>query len=165
MIYKDSRILDILSEIKAISDDSLTLVRNFQEKWNLDDYDAVIESNVVSPEDLKNIVAKELRLQSIDSIGTICTSEECLKLINFQMALKWYVLPIGTTDTGRKKTLKLVISDPTSNELKEEIKKETGCLLDLVVGTRSEIHQAIFTDYPVEQQMPFVCEVMRGADL
>ena len=165
VIYPDSKILDILSEIKAISPDSRQLLEKFMSKWGLDAYDAVVETNIISDEDLKNILANHFGLPSIDAVGTICTSEDCISTIDFQHAIKWYVVPMGILDSGRKKTIKLVISDPTSEVMKNEIKKQTGCLIDLVIGTRREIHTAIFKDYPVEQQMPFVCGVSKGADL
>lgn len=164
MIYQDSKILEILVGIGALSKDSRDLIERFMSKWNLDAYDAVVDTNTVSSEELKSILANHYGLSSIDSVGTICLSEECLSTIDFEHALRWFCIPLGVQDAGKQKTIKVAISDPSSDALLNEIRQTTGCILDPVVGTRKEIHVAIFKDYPVEQQMPFVCGVSKDVD-
>lgn len=154
MNYPDSQILSILMEIGAISHDTKVLIQLYMEKWELDSYDAVIQTNIISSDELKNILANSLNLKSLDSVSKICTSETCLSKVKYDDAKRWNCIPVGFENAGKIKILKIILSDPSSKTLLKEIREKTEAKLDIVVGSRQEIRTAIFNEYPLVQQLP-----------
>jgi hypothetical protein len=104
------------------------------------------ERRLVDEERLAKAVANRLGLEAVN-VGALRIHERVLGLIPAAVATKHAVLPVAIKRTNNVEVLYLLMVDPLDGEAVAEVQRVTGRSVRVLVGTVSDVEQAIESHY------------------
>ncbi len=78
-MFKFKDLFDVLVHERVLSDDNLSQLSRFVERWSVSQYTSVIETNLLSESRLLDILAKSLSLKRMRSLKGSTTCLQCIK--------------------------------------------------------------------------------------
>ncbi len=119
--------------------------------------DILVNLGYVDERDLMIFLSTYLSIPPIKVLN-LKASPEVLKLIPKNVARKYMVLPVGKIGN----TLTVALTDPLNVLVFEDLERITGCEINPVIASRSEIKQALDIHYK-ESVTTAVEEIMQGS--
>ncbi len=104
------------------------------------------ERRLVDEERLAKAVANRLGLEAVN-VGALRIHERVLALIPAAVAARHAVLPVAIKRTNNVEVLYLLMVDPLDGEAVAEVQRVTGRSVRVLVGTVSDVEQAIESHY------------------
>ncbi len=144
-------LLSLLQEEKALTKTNLALLQDFQEKWNISAFEAILETHLLTEAQLADILASRSHLQRLYAIANRKMTPESYESIDFFAARKFGVFPLGRH--GSENKMKIALYDPTRQETIDflsELYEEH----ELLVAERGIVIEAINRLYPLSCQIP-----------
>jgi hypothetical protein len=153
---KQISLLELLLEKGAITRSSMELMTDFCKRWQVEAYDAVIESNILTEGELSSILAEYFSIDRYLEIEEDDIKDELTKVLKFSDAKRYCCLPVAYADD--EKTLKVVIADPTNYTKVNAIKDCMQKNIVLSVANQTAIIRKIHEVYSPETQLSSVWE-------
>jgi len=147
-------ILTLLHENKLLSEANLVALQAYATNWSVSPFVAIIETNVMSEQDLADHLAEILKIDRVYHLSALNPSAQALKALGFKRAKAWECFPAGWRDEEHR-VFEAIFADPTSAEDKiRDLAAELECEIALAVGERSDIVGTIDVQFPLAEQLP-----------
>jgi len=134
---------EILLEAGVITETVLDEALNLQKKSGLALGRILEDLGAISDLDIVAILARQFKLQSLESIPCPDSPETLFGLVDCELAIKKVVFPLSIKDG----LLKLAISNPLDFDTLDKIAFRTGMRVEPVLATPSAIFKAIKACY------------------
>lgn len=142
------KILSALKESGIVDEKRLEdIAKNAKKKNEAVNINTLLESGIVSEEDIMNILSRELDVPPID-MSRVTVDPEVMKLIPEKLARRHTVIPLSRVGN----VLTLVVSDPTDVLAIDDIKTITGCDIELLLATRQGLLNTLRVYYETEEK-------------
>jgi hypothetical protein len=129
-----------------------SLVADFSRQWSISEFDALLETSVVSERDLARNLARILTIPLYEELPSIAIDPEAMSMLPFAHARTLRAMPLSFLDPERSALL-VVFADPTCRDTIESVAEFTGCHIQLAVAESSVVRDAIDAHYPASQQL------------
>jgi Type II secretion system (T2SS), protein E, N-terminal domain len=151
----DSRptIFDILERSHEIGKSALRAAKIFAERWSVSQFEAVLETNLISETRLADAIGVALKLTRVSGVLTAPLTQDATELVTYQRACDLKILPLRLVE-GQKRKLELIVADPTQYQVLDSLARELSCELEVAVAARDEILRALEICWPIERQIP-----------
>ncbi len=147
-----SSIMRALLSDRVLSEVSASLVADFSRQWSISEFDALLETSVVSERDLSKSLSRILAIPHYEELPSIAIDPEAMSMLPFARAREMRAIPLSFASSGRSALL-VVFADPTCGDTIERVAKFTGCRVHLAVAESSVVRDAIDTHYPASEQL------------
>lgn len=147
----EKHLLEFLRQSGDLSELGWRLIQDFMQKWQLDAYEAILATNLITEQRLAEVLARQLKMDRLYSIRQLGVQQSDIKRLSFETAKRLQALVIGP---DRNNGLEIVVANPLKPGLKGELAREVGEEITLSVGERNDIVDAIDNLYPFEDQVP-----------
>ena len=138
------RIIRTLLESKKLSKADLELAMAFQKEKNISLDKALMEKGLINEKDLLVLLVKELHIPFIN-LSKYKIHPDLKEVIPEKLARQYHIVPISKLQT----TITIALADPLNIFAMDDIKNITGCDIDVVMGTDSDILKAIDIFYGI----------------
>ena len=105
---------------------------------------AMVEKGLINEKDLMVLLVKELHIPFIN-LSKYKINKDLKDVIPERIARQYHIIPISKLQT----TITIALSDPLNIFAMDDVKNITGCDIDVVMGTDSDILRAIDAFYGV----------------
>jgi hypothetical protein len=150
----DTSLFDILKEASLMTEDTMSLVRNYSSRWGCTVFDAILETHSATEEELADALASQLKIDRLYSLAIDVQAVDVSKEIPYQRAWEFKCLPINKVEEGGESLLEIAFSDPSNAELVDRVREIVSKKIKVVVAERSDILKAIQLKYPANEQVP-----------
>lgn len=148
-------VFEILEDSREIGSSALKAAAIFAEKWSVSQFDAILETNLVSESRLADLISSALNLTRVSGVSTAPLTQSATELISYSRARDLRALPLRVT-VGASRTVELIVADPTQYEVFQNLAKELNCKFEFAVASRDEILRALEICWPIERQIPIL---------
>lgn len=121
MIISDDELKQLVIKVKLVDEKKLEKVATFAKESGMHLYDALIEKDVASDENLGILIADYLKIPYV-VLSKISIPEETFHIVPEKFARRQKMIAFARDNTG----IKIALSDPTNREALELISKKTG---------------------------------------
>ena len=141
-------IFDTLKESGIVDEKRLNnLLEDAKKRNEAISIQTMLESGIVSEDDMMKVLSQELRIPPID-MSRISLDPDIMKLIPEKIAKRHHVVPISRVGN----VLTLVVSDPTDVVVIDDIKTITGCDVELLLSTRQGLQDTLRSYFETEEK-------------
>ena len=116
----------------------------FQKEKRISLDQAMVEKGLINEKDLMVLLVKELHIPFIN-LSKYKINKDLKDVIPERIARQYHIIPISKLQT----TITIALSDPLNIFAMDDVKNITGCDIDVVMGTDSDILRAIDAFYGV----------------
>lgn len=134
MIIQDDQLKDILLKTKIVDEKKFEEISEFAKNSGISLYDALIEKDIASDENLGILVADFLKIPFI-ALAKITIPEEAFRIVPQRYARKHHVIAFSRDD----KSVKLAMSNPYDKEVLEMVARKTGLTVYAHFATQRDI--------------------------
>ena len=143
------RILDAIREMKIMDESHLEdLLEKVQEKNEGDMLKALVESGAIPDRELLRVLSQEMEIPFID-ISRVSFSKEVIEIVPDKMAERYQIIPLSRIGD----VLTLIVSDPTDIVAIDDVKTVTGCDINVVLATKSDINECLRALHSEEEEI------------
>jgi type IV pilus assembly protein PilB len=155
------KIIDLLIKNKNLKKEQIEEAVRIQKEKGISLGKILVQKGLVTEQELLILLAKELNIPPI-ALARYKIDPEVLKNIPERIARQYNIIPISKIGN----TLTLATADPLNIFALDDIKNLTGCEVDIVMATLSEINEAIKKYYSkdVMQSMSEVVKEFGGEE-
>lgn len=139
------RMLKTLIETQKISQDDLDDAQILANNRNISLDKALIERGLIKEKDLMVLLVRELNIPFIN-LSKYKIDPSLQEMVPERVARHYNIIPLSSLDD----TMTIAMSDPFNVFAIDDIKNITGCEIDVVMSTQSEILKALDSFYGVE---------------
>ena len=132
--WKRARLGDIMVRSGVITKELLKVALEGQKKTGLRLGEQLVKQNLISEKKMRQILCSQLNIPFVN-LENITIDPSLAKLINRNFSQRNQIVPIARIGD----TLTLVMDDPTSFGLVEELESMTGLTINVVTSTRAAI--------------------------
>ena len=147
-------IFDLLLAAEALSSSAIRMLRAYAKRWHLTGFETLLDVHRFEESELADILATSLRMDRVYSIVPHEGGESSRRLLGYRKAKVWACFPNGAPLGGGR--VELVIADPTQRQRLAFLRKIYPSGIDLAVGTRGDVREAIDHYFPIDEQMSFL---------
>lgn len=141
---KRKRLGEILIEMGFLTEEKLQLGLDLQKKEGSLLGEVLIRHDIVSEEEVVVALATQFNFPYLDpSYYTI--NSAAIKAVGADLAVKYTLIPLDITQT----LITLVMTDPSNDRAREEVKALTKLRVQAFVGSVSEVEEAIRKNYKI----------------
>ena len=139
----------LLLDEGLVSDTALRQARRVALRRHAPLLEVLIDEHSVEEEPLAEALSRRLELPRIHlaQAPAVGLDEEALREVPHDLAAAHLVMPTRLEHGGDRRTLQLAMVNPLDTAAVEDIAHATGCQLELVVATLSEVRAAIQRSY------------------
>ncbi len=148
-------LLQVLMASNCLSQSAMTSLREFMQSWSVSAFDALLECHIFSEQKLAEIIAFGLGLPTLLTIDATKMDSKFLRKLPYRDAKTYSCLPLAF-DAARKIGT-IAVSDPTRPMLATTIQKTLGAV-EMVLVPQGELIRAIDEYYPLDMQLPGMCQ-------
>jgi len=138
MLLNDGQLKKLLLEHNVIGATKLAGIENYARNTNSALWDALIESNTLSDEDLGTMISMFLKLPFV-KLSKMQIPEDAFHIVPERIARRQKVVAYAKDSTG----VKLAMADPHNTLVQEMIAKKTGLPVTAVFATERDIYGVI----------------------
>lgn len=138
MLVNDAQLKQIVLQAKLVEEKVLSEIEDYAKNSKISLYDALLEKDVASDEDLGQLVANSLNLPFI-VLKKISIPEEVFQIIPEKVARKQKVIPFARDDQG----VKLAMLDPSNREVQTMVAKKTNSPVIPYLATERDIFNTL----------------------
>lgn len=138
MVEEKKQLGQILVEAGKISEDQLTEALRYKRDHNMYLGKAIIAMGLLSEKEIVQTLSDQLGLPYLDLLEYE-VQPEAIELIDEKFAREKLVMPLFFVDNS----LTIAISDPLNIEAIDDLGRQQGMKLDLILATESDIEQCI----------------------
>lgn len=160
-LESQNRIFDILRGRGLLSSSIQKVIQGFMDRWGVDAFRAMIETNVVEESKMADVLSEALKLPRLRGIASLAIPPEVFACIPYNLALELVVFPFELTSESR---LHVVFADPSDSAKLKKLIEYTNKPIEQFVGERTEIIAAIQRHYPLTLQLPSLLSGRGPAD-
>ena len=150
MPLKANRLGEMLLEAGLIDqfqlDSALSMQRNLGGRIG----SAVVKLGYLPEETILEILESQAKFARV-SLADLEISPQLMTLIPRERLLHRLVIPIELRQTGKEKTLRVAMTDPTNLKLIDELQFASGCRVLPVLASEDEIRRALEKNLPQER--------------
>lgn len=139
MIITDEELKTLVLKKKLISEKGVTLIFEYIKNSDTTFYDALIEKNVASDENLGILIADYLKIPFV-VLSKMSIPEEVLRIVPERIARKHKIIPFYK-DT---KSVKVALTNPNKKTLLEMLGRKTGLKIIPYLTTERDIDNTFF---------------------
>ncbi len=121
MIISDDELKQLVIKVKLVDEKKLEKIASFAKESGMHLYDALIEKDVASDENLGILIADFLKIPYV-VLSKISIPDEVFHIVPEKFARRQKMIAFARDNTG----IKIALSDPTNREALELISKKTG---------------------------------------
>lgn len=143
-------LLALLHEEKELTETNLKLVEAYQKKWDMDVFEAILETHLLSEAKLADVLAIHFKANRLYIIDENEIPPEIFEKIDFFSARSYGTFPLGFTAQG---SIKVALFDPTRRETLEFLDRNFETY-ELFICERRTVLEAINRLYPLSSQLP-----------
>ena len=111
-------------------------------------FNTFLKKGYVSEDELAAAFAEKYNIEHINNLKDYKISQEVIALIPFKLCQRYSLIPLVKMD----KTLVVVFSDPSDMHIKDNIAVITGCRIQPVVASQSDIRVALNKYYDSQSE-------------
>ena len=143
------------SEIQKISEHGesfLDTIKQSHQKGQVNNFETInmfLEKGYMSEQEVVQVFAKEFGLEVINNLPEYKISKEVLESIPKNICLKNLLIPLVKIDN----TLVVVFHDPSNKHVIDNISLITGCKIQPVVATKTEIKEFLNVIYDNQEEI------------
>ncbi len=138
-------IVEILIKSKLLTKERLEEAFAIQRQNDLPLRRVLVEHKFISEELLLSLLSEQLYIPTLH-LSKYKFDQEIIKLIPERMAKQYKIIPISRMGN----TITIAMSDPLNIFALDDVKAFTGCNIDTVLGSETEIIKAIESQYHLE---------------
>lgn len=153
-------LVDYLIDEGAVSRDQMLAAHEEAQKSGVPVGRLLVRDNIITEAQLVRALAMQVGLEFID-FTQYAPSREALAALPAQLARQHQVMPVRST--GR--ALVLAMADPGNVVALDEIRQQTGLLVEPAVATRDDVKSAISKYYRVDSELSKLTEQLEGNSL
>jgi hypothetical protein len=155
MAKQKIRLGDLLLSKNIITEEELQKALVYIRKNGVKIGDALVQLNIISEDKLLAALRYHFGITAVD-LKNIIINNNIIKLVPREIAKKHKVVPYKIEGTGAKKTLMVVMSNPTDLNAITELEFITGYRIQPVISKDSEILAALkqYYDIVIERVAP-----------
>lgn len=150
MPLKENRLGEMLLEAGLIDqfqlDSALSMQRNLGGRIG----SAVVKLGYLPEETILEILESQAKFARV-SLADLEIPQQLMLLIPRERLLHRLVIPIELRQTGKEKTLRVAMTDPTNLKLIDELQFASGCRVLPVLASEDEIRRALEKNLPQEK--------------
>ncbi len=148
-MFKFKDLFDVLMSEGVLSEDNLTQLSRFVERWNVSQYSSVVETNLLTESRLLDLLSKSLSLKKMCSLSEATVCLQCIKDFPQPETEKNGFLILAESTTVRTFVCAdpFVISDYFSKFKAVNPADGPSGTTGLVLSTRSEVQKKIRSSY------------------
>ncbi|NQT32925.1 MAG: Flp pilus assembly complex ATPase component TadA [Candidatus Omnitrophica bacterium] len=156
------RILKALQEDGLVDENKLEKAVKKAEKNGTHITDVLVEDGVVSDQDLLIVLSKETDIPPID-VKRLTLDAGVMSVIPEKIAQRYCIVPLSRVGDE----ITVIVSDPTDVMAIDDIKTVTGCGVDMVLASPSDLKEALGNYYTSSEEdlSSIVEEGEEGSDL
>ncbi len=139
MVITDEQLKKLIVDVGLLDEAKLAEVEKYAKNSDLPLYDALIEKDIATDENLGIIVSDYLKIPFI-VLGKISIPENAFKIIPERIARKYKVIPFERGHEG----VKLAMVDPSNKLIQETIEHKTGEKVIPYMATERDIYGKLF---------------------
>ncbi len=139
---------DVLLEERLLTEGVLRAVRRLAKRERMSIVVVLLEEEHVSEDQLLSVLSRRLKLPVVTP-GNLLIEEEVLRLIPYDLAERYRVLPLGLhlDQPGGTGVLRVAMADPLDREARDDLQRLTGHSIDPVISPASALAMAIRQRY------------------
>jgi len=155
MAKQKIRLGDLLVSKNIITEEELQKALGYVRKNGVKIGDALVQLNIISEDKLLAALRYHFGITAVD-LKNIIINDNIIKLVPREIAKKHKVVPYKIEGTAAKKTLMVVMSNPTDLNAITELEFITGYRIQPVISKDSEILAALkqYYDIVIERVAP-----------
>lgn len=134
MLLTDAQLAKILQENEYLTPEQLKIAQEKASVEKISLYEAIVDKDLLSDENLGKIVADFLKIPFI-SLGSVTIPQEVLNIVPEEVAKKQRIIIFAQT----KEFLKAATSDPSNKDIKQFVEKKTGLPVRIYFATDKDI--------------------------
>lgn len=134
MIISDEQIKSLILQNNIATAEKLSEVSDFAKNSDISLADALIEKDIISDENLGQLIASFLKLPFI-SLSKISIPDDVVRILPEKIARKQKIIPFARDEYG----IKLAMIDPGNTPIQEMIAKKTGEKIIPYLATERDI--------------------------
>ena len=157
-MHRGPRVGDVLLESGIIDQLQLNTALKYQREWDRKLGEALVELGFISESVLVKVLSKCLNVPVVD-LSQVRIDPQAIQKVPKRLADKYGLIPIELKGQGPHSQLLVAMIDPTNLACIDEIAFHSGCRVQAILATHSEIEAAIRKYYGQDR----VVDVFFGA--
>jgi len=148
-MFKFKDLFDVLVCEGVLSEDNLVQLGRFVERWNVSQYDAVVDTNLLTEARLLDILSKTLSLKRLRSLSGYTACLECVKTFPREQAERGgFIILAESTSVKRFVCADPFTIDASFSKFQENTASADGLAeVEIALSTKSEISKKVIVSY------------------
>lgn len=145
-----SLVLEMMRNRRMITAHTDRMLQDFMLAWNVSDFDAVIDTHLLSEQEIADLLSKELKLDRLYMISPDMVDESVVRLVPFEKAREKRLLPLRKV--GKK--IEVAMANPTDVESIQWLEEILNTEIAPVVVELRDVLNMVHECYPLDAQIP-----------
>ncbi len=149
MVEQKKLLGELLVENNIVTEDDIQRALRYQNQYGCKIGQALVSLNIITENKLLAALRYHCGLPVVD-LGNIEIPPQIIRLISGEMAERYTAVPVRIEETGKGKTLLVVMSNPSDLNAIEELQFIAGYKISPVLAKESDLQAALLKYYDIK---------------